>query len=449
MPLDAEPRTAPRGRSLTYLVLAAVVLLGLALRIASVLGTEVESPIRADAADYFSYAYNLRHLGVYSRTPTWALPDAGPPVADALRSPGYPLFLAAFVDGPPTRAMLDRTGIAQALLGAACIVLAFLLTRRLLGPGWALLVALLTALSPHLVVASSYLLTEVLFCLLTVAALVALTGFRPDRPWIAALGGVLLGAAVLTRPTLLYFLFPLAAYLAWVWRRERALAGVLLVVLGFGLVYAPWVLRNHLTPGDLQEDRLLVNALHHGLYPDFMYAGDPASFGFPYRADPRGEAIGRDVHSVLAEVKRRFATEPGTHLRWYLLGKPAALWSWDIVAGMGDVFVYPVTKTPYWRSAVFHYTHRLMHALHRPLMLLALTGAVLVWLPLARRALTAPQLIAARTLALLVAYVTALHTVGAPFPRYGVPFRPLAYALAAVALALALAAIRARATKRG
>ena len=42
--------------------------------------------------------------------------------------------------------------------------------------------------------------------------------------------------------------------------------------------------------------------------------------------------------------------------------------------------------------------------------------------------------LAAAIVALVVAYSIAFHMIVAPFPRYGIPFRPLLYALAMLPL---------------
>ncbi|WP_043738935.1 hypothetical protein [Thioalkalivibrio nitratireducens] len=78
-----------------------VVLIGADLRYQSVVHTEVVAPaIRADARDYVLYAWNFKHFGVYSRSATGiAAREAGAPSVvpppDAVRTPGYPLFLVS------------------------------------------------------------------------------------------------------------------------------------------------------------------------------------------------------------------------------------------------------------------------------------------------------------------------------------------------------------------
>ena len=67
------------------------------------------------------------------------------------------------------------------------------------------------------------------------------------------------------------------------------------------------------------DSRLMINFLHHGMYPDFIYDGKPESRGFPYRHDPNANQIGKNMVSVLKEISVRFEQSPSTHLKWYLI----------------------------------------------------------------------------------------------------------------------------------
>lgn len=50
----------------TVVALLVIPLVGLLFRLQVVLGTEVEGPMRADAGQFFAYAYNPCHHGTYS-----------------------------------------------------------------------------------------------------------------------------------------------------------------------------------------------------------------------------------------------------------------------------------------------------------------------------------------------------------------------------------------------
>jgi hypothetical protein len=166
-----------------------------------------------------------------------------------------------------------------------------------------------------------------------------------------------------------------------------------------------------------------------------MFRDDPHSLGIPYQVDPRSQEIARDLGSVLEEIRRRFTEEPGRHLYWYLCGKPLMFWQWDIIAGMGDAFVYPAVRSPYFSAdGPFDETHRIMKEIHGGILMLALVGAIVSWLPVSRIFASDGALRAARLVSAVLLYFTVLHMIVAPFPRYSVPLRPLLYGIAVFAL---------------
>ena len=413
------------------LALIGILLLAFCLRWTSASETRVLIPLRADAGDYFTYAYNLRHKHVYSRDSTSLQRPDFRPAPDATRSPGYPIFLSAFVSGLPDKGMLDRIVLWQAVLSTATLLFSFLFLRSFLSVFWAGAGALLTALSPHLIVANSYLLTETLFCFLLVLTLclIGLLGKRP-RLLVAAFVGILMAIASLVRPGLQYFPIPFGILVLFYfgWRKGSKVAGM--VILSFALCFSPWVIRNVHTLGFISDKTLMINFLHHGMYPDFTYDRVAESRGFPYRYDPRASEISRDLSSVLKEISRRVEQEPIKNLQWFLIGKPVMFWSWNTVQGAGDAFIYPVSRSPYFQSAFFRWSHHLMHRLHWPLVILASFGCLMAWLPLQRIGMRPEPLFVVRVTSLLLIYYTALHMIGAPFPRYSIPLRPFLYGLA-------------------
>ena len=151
-----------------------------------------------------------------------------------------------------------------------------------------------------------------------------------------------------------------------------------------------------------------------------------------------------DAGALSGEIARRFREEPGPHLRWFLVGKPIALWSWNIVQGQGGPFVYEVALSPYYRPGAVAASAYLMRVTHWPLVLLGLAGALLVWLPSASRSLAPATLIGGRAASLLLLYFLLLHMVLAPYPRYSVPLRPTLYGLAMLAAWVAFDALRTR-----
>ena len=434
-----------RPEYLLRLALAVILAVAFGLRLGAINETVVIDPIRADAYDYFNYAINLKRHGVYSRTPA----GAETPQPDALRSPGYPLMLAAFAEQPPTDLMVWKVQLLQVVLDCLTVLLAFGIFRRLMSGGWALTATLLVAVSPHLISSTTYLLTETLFTFLTTAALwLTVTSFSTRWLTPAVAAGAVLALAALTRPTLQYFIVPLVALLV-VGKDRRANVGIAVAAAaGFVLAFSPWIVRNLAAIGSATDPTLATTALHHGMYPDFMYRDIPESRGVAYRYDPRTPEIAESRSTVLDEIRRRFGEEPGRHLRWYLLGKPITLLSWNVIAGIGDVFVYPIAASPYLTTPAYYLTRTFMMWLHWPLVVLALLAAVSAWVPAIGRRMRDDTRFAMRLLSLVLAYFIVLHVAAAPYPRYGVPLRPVIYGLAILELATLVSWVRAAVSRR-
>ncbi len=420
--------TAVKPKYLRLLGSVILIAIAVSMRLGAINQTVVDVPIRADAAHYYNYALNLKYHQVYSRD---TFPSETPPKPDALRAPGYAAFLVPFVEYPASRFMIWKIGLAQALLDSLTVLLALSIFRRIMAEGWALGAGFLTAISPHLISAGTYMLTETLFTFLLMLSLWLTTRMIRDHSKVVALAaGLVIAAAALTRPTLQYFIVPLTGLL-WVFHRRGGRASIIiLLAAGFILGFSPWVVRNLDAIHSTSDPRLMINGLHHGMYPDFRYDDDPKSTGMPYRYDPRSKEISRSKETVLGEIKRRFEIEPARHLEWYLLGKPKTLFSWNIVGGFGDIFVYPVLATPYASQPAYTLSHKFMKMLHWPLVILALAASALMWLPGFGRNLSADILLTARMLSLLMLYFVALHVIAAPFPRYSIPLRPVTYGLA-------------------
>jgi 4-amino-4-deoxy-L-arabinose transferase-like glycosyltransferase len=423
-------------------ILVLIFALGLYLRYESVLETVVIKPLRADAANYFMYAYNLRLKHTYSAEIKDLTDPKSPVTPDAIRPPGYPLFLTCFVNGPPNKEMIDKVLIFQAVMSAFTIIVAFLIFKSFLPVPWNLLASLLVALSPHLIAANSYVLTETLFCFLLVVFGLLITLFwKKPSSCLGIIVGIVIGLASLVRVSLQYF-WVIVVFLFifhFGWRKGSRFS--VLIFLGFAISFSPWIARNLVTLKKPTDNRLMINFLHHGMYPNFTFQNVTESYGHPYTHDPRSDEINKDIKSVLKEIVRRFQHETLKHTKWFLLRKPVALWSWDIVNGWGDVFPYEVSKSPYKNRSLFQWTHMLMHSVHWPLVVLGMLGCLLVWFPRSMLGLSEESAFAARFASLLLIYYTLLHMVGAPFPRYSVPLRPFLYGMALLTPPLVITAI--------
>jgi len=264
------------------------------------------------------------------------------------------------------------------------------------------------------------------------ASLLAVVKAVKKESWLLfLLAGSLLALASLTRPTIQYFIVPLAIAL-FLARNQLTMrkSALLSIILGFLVVYTPWIVRNIQVLGVSSDPTLTVNTLHHGIYPNFMYQSIPQTKGIPYRYDPRSKEISINVDSATNEIIRRFQEEPIRHLKWYLIDKPVAFFSWNIVAGFGDIYIYPVVKSPYFDNAIYKKIHLVMYWLHWPLVALSIFACFVIWLPNSVLAIPDHERITIRILSLLILYFLAVHIVGAPFPRYSIPLRPITYVLA-------------------
>jgi 4-amino-4-deoxy-L-arabinose transferase-like glycosyltransferase len=433
----SNPNNSIKNVTTTLLVIG-IFAIGLYLRIEMTDKTVVETPIRADATEYVLYAYNMAKYGVYSQQRPDRVDD-GVPHPDAYRTPGYSLFLLPFLKIYHLPKMVRVVVLAQAIISSLTILAAFIFFRSFLSRPWALAAGFLVAISPHLVAFNIYILTESLFTFFLVLLSWSISVVAKNkRPLPALLAGIFLGISLLIRPTMLYFIaFLIPAFFVF-FQKKRALGLALCLIIGFSATYGPWVLRNALV--NPSKSKLAYATVHKGMYPDLIYNNDSKTYGSPNRFDPTWNQR-RDMTSVLKEIVHRFKDDPQKYARWYIFGKPVMFFSWDIIVGMGDVFIYPVFTSPYHSaSGFFGWTHRLMKSIHGKITVFALLTAIFLWLPMAKKLITERGLIPARFASLLILYFILVHIIGTPLPRYSVPLRPFTYGLSILGIYLIIKA---------
>lgn len=407
-----------------YLVVIAIGLLSAAMFLTAVAQTRIDGPIRGDAQDYFAYAYNIKQYGIYSRD----LPSAQSPRPDALRAPAYPALLSLLLDESNIEKTLANIQYLQALLGTLTVLVYLSLFKRLMPPIWAIGAGLVTAISPHLINASVYLLTETLFTFLLGIHLFALErALRLKQVRWALAAGVLLALSLLTRPTTQYLLLAyLLAFVLWARQDWRTFGKyVLWLAVPVIIAFSAWSVRNQVSTGHTSDPVLTANFLQHGMYPNMMYQDRTDTYGYPYRFDPRNTELSGSVSKTLAAMSEQFQQEPQRYFSWYLIGKPIQFFAWNLTESVGDAFIYAPLKTPYLENKLFKSTHAIAAFLHPFLMLLSVLG---IYYAVARKN------IAAAIFSLILLYFVALHMIGAPFPRYSIPLRPINYGLAFFAL---------------
>ena len=421
------------------LIVVLVTVCALFFRVAYVRNTVVENPIRSDARQYVIYASNLVERGVFSKD----LSET--PRPDSFRSPGYPLLVALTLkiagDGKPPdqNAFYPFLLHLQAVLGALMVPLTFGLGTRFL-PRWAALVAATAvALSPHLVTLTGYVLTETLFGLLALAATLAFAlALERDSPWRFAAAGALFGSAYLTNATVLFVPvgFAVAAVYAhgervgspgWNHRLRRTA----LFLAAFLFLPVAWSVRNALNVPEgtrTGSDRAFAT-MTHGIYPSWIHE-NPRSRYYAYLDDERADEIRSSFHGFATVLWERAKERPLRYASWFLIEKPYYGWSWSILQGQGDVYVYPVKTSLFHVSTIADAIRVGMKGLH-PLILLVVCAGIPLCLGRALHSFGSELLVGTPLLlALFALYYTAIFVVFAPWPRYGVPLRPELYLLA-------------------
>ena len=236
---------ARHGRT-TLIILGLIVLLALGLRVARA-SDEIAAP-GPDSDAYSALASHLYKTGEYG-TPGME--------NESDWSPGAVLtYTAVYVATGGVREEAARYLVA--LVGAALVLVAYALARRLARAGGVderiagLVAAGAVAIYPAFVYDAGRLMSEP-FAELALAGFVLafLWASDPGRsPWAYAAPGVLLGLTALFRPEYLPFSILFAALAAWwAWRgRGRSLRGALLpavaLLAAFAVVVLPWTIRN-------------------------------------------------------------------------------------------------------------------------------------------------------------------------------------------------------------
>ncbi len=194
---------------------------------------------KGDEADYHAIATHLAAGGGFVAS------DVEGPTAR--RPPAYPVLLSFLYRVTGTNAAAGR--IAQVVLGVLVVWLTARVARAWFGDGAAVWAGWLAALNPFLIFLSGYLLTENLYLVFMLGAIglaPKATAFGRVSPARAAAMGALLGFAALTRPSGLPVLewMLAAALLFGVASWKDRFVRVAITAAVFGLVMAPWLVRN-------------------------------------------------------------------------------------------------------------------------------------------------------------------------------------------------------------
>lgn len=258
-----------------------------------------------------SYQSWVRHPGL-------PLAEA-PQYLGAWQPPGYTVFLAG-VFAVAGRSLLAAR-MFQASLGAAVVALLAAMAARLAGKERALQAAwctgLLAACYPNLIAFSHLFWSETLFIALLMGGLACLWNCD-EMPGVkrSVMAGLFLGAATLTRGSLLWLLPFIGLWIYWTHRPRgsKAWRPAMQCMLGAVLVLAPWIIRNTGLHGSL----VLVDTngaynLWRGSDPNFLTHRDKPGerhYPVPFESLPVFPAGNRAVAGLVREAAISGLREP-------------------------------------------------------------------------------------------------------------------------------------------
>lgn len=414
-----------RKKTLHLCAVVLILLFSCFLRFYYIENTVVEQLFPADAGEYALCAVNLLHTGIYSST----FPPA--PHGDALRFPGYPLFLIPFL-ALTTKVKYFYLSVlhGQAILSTLCIFLLYLIIRDVF-PAWlTLFITFFAGFNPYLITMSGYFLSEILYTfLLLLFILTALKAIKKPSFARFALAGFILGLNLLVKPLL--FPVPFLVLAAAVFSRKiRALIPVkyiLTTLIMMTVVFSPWSVYSYRTEGSITGSKSTATVTFAtGTYSDLRYNGGRQNY--PYLDDPGWSKWSTNAASIILHLKDEFKRHPATYIYWYTVGKPLMLWQWTITEGMGDIYIYPVKSTPYFDNLLFKLTRSISYLFHYPILLCFLACTVMRLIrPSFLKKIGFGSFLQLDIMAVVVLYITFSHVLITPSQRYSIPFRILVY----------------------
>jgi len=428
---------------ITYFILFFIMTGALFYRLEHMRNTPIPYPIRSDAKQYVHYALNLIQYGTLNKNYT---PNQKPS-PDSFRTPGYPFFLASVIKVVGLQKFYNATRWIQAFLGTITVLLTFCVARLFM-PRWAsLLASLFVALSPHLISAENYILTETLFSffLLVSVYLFCQAGKTESIP-LYALSGLFFGYTYLVTPTIFFipWIFAIMVLAKTGMSNKKVFIGMVLFCTLFSIILGGYALRNHVNVTKKEQSRLLI-ALCAGIYPDFIYKSKTYQY-YPYKEDPEVESCVSSFKDFSSFFRKRAQQDPLKYFSWYFWGKPRALWSWNILQGAGDVYIYEPTITLYNTSAPARFLHKFMKLSHPVILFLFFAGIIIHLAQLIMKK-TSVEICVSMIMALLL-YYTFIFMALFPLPRYTIPLRPELYIFAAWTLQNIFKIILTRGTKK-
>jgi 4-amino-4-deoxy-L-arabinose transferase-like glycosyltransferase len=414
-----------KSRLKELIIVALLLCIALVARLSYVANTEVYKPIREDARYYTIYANNLVHHGVFSKQ------IALEPTPDSFWAPAYPALLAAILYLADAKHFYVSTLFVQAILGALISAMVFAIGIHFL-PLWAAAGAgILTACSPHLISLGGYVLTETLFAFMLVSfLLVYVCAIKTQKTVWYGLAGILAGISYLVNPVVFFlpFLMVIPFFLrpkeAKPSRGTRGKKMITVFLATFMLPFLLWSVRNHLnvpSTASSSADRALANFIigaHHDFFD--IWQANPRDPNNP--ADIDTKTVNGSWSKFIRILSQRIYVSPGHYAKWYLYDKPKLLWSWNIMVGQGDIYVYPVITSWFNTSKPASLVHLIMKSIHGWLLFLGTLGLIFIFKKTRR---SRDEM--AIAVYVMVVYVSAVYVILQAEPRYSIPLRPAMY----------------------
>lgn len=302
-----------------FFLLAVALLLRLGLFLASKPwdpGMRDNVLIFEDARDYNRLALNMLEHHTFSLSTDYTR-------LDALRTPLYPAYVAAFYGTTGWNPWL--VVLSQVFLDCFTCYLLFCLLRRFVSFRAALIAAFVYALDPFLILYSNNLLSDTLLVFLIVSGFTLLVRallaeHDRSRMWLFTAAGLVFGLATLNKPIGQYLMLIEAVFVLVFFRKTHAGAAyVAALAAAYLVVLAPWVLRNKVDFGQAAlSTSVKYNLLVNGVRPMEMEVRRQDSFTVQ--------------DSLLAEADSRMVAD----------GKNPAL-------------LNPFQKAAYWQSLAIEY----------------------------------------------------------------------------------------------
>jgi hypothetical protein len=219
-------------------VLAAALLVRLALFFALLPLGEEKAFYLGDTVGYLRYVENLSAGHGYTES------VASPYIPSGMRTPGLPfIFLGVKI----AFGTLIPYVVIQIVMALGIIIIAYRIALVSTGSEkLALGAAILSAFEPYSVFINMSLLTETVFSLVYLAAILALMRYVQRRGWaMLGLSSALFGVAALIRPIAEFMPLLIIALVLFIDAPRMWFRGVILATIPFLIVLSPWLIRNY------------------------------------------------------------------------------------------------------------------------------------------------------------------------------------------------------------